>query len=51
MHQFKPTLFASTVLAIILMFPATASAQSDRNREREREESQDPQSRIDTTLS
>lgn len=50
MHQFKPTLFASTVLAIILMFPATASAQSDRNREREREESQDPQSRIDTTF-
>jgi DUF4097 and DUF4098 domain-containing protein YvlB len=50
MHQFKPTLLASTVLAIILMFPATASAQSDRNREREREESQDPQSRIDTTF-
>jgi len=50
MHQFKPTLFASTVLAITLMCPATASAQSDRNREREREESQDAQSRIDTTF-
>ena len=44
------TLFASTVLAVTLMFPAMVSAQSDRHREREREESQDAQSRIDTTF-
>jgi len=52
MSQIRSTLFASSVLAITVMLPPTASAQSDRNRDRERarEESQDAQSRIDTTF-
>jgi DUF4097 and DUF4098 domain-containing protein YvlB len=33
------------------MLPAAASAQSDRHRDRDREESQDAQSRVDTTFS
>ena len=50
MYQIKPTLFASALLAIILILPAAAGAQSDRHREREREESQEAPSRIDTTF-
>jgi len=53
MHRFSTSLstFAAlTALSVALMVPVTGSAQSDRNREREREESQDAQSRLDTTF-
>jgi len=53
MHRFSTslsTLAALTALSVALVVPVTGSAQSDRNREREREESQDAQSRLDTTF-
>ena len=44
------TLAALAALSVALSIPVTGSAQSDRHRERDREDSQDAQSRIDTTF-
>lgn len=52
MHRLRPTLLASTALALTVLLPTAAFAQSDRSRDRdrEREEFQDAQSRVDTTF-
>jgi DUF4097 and DUF4098 domain-containing protein YvlB len=53
MPRFRSALFtlvALAAIAVALTVPVTGSAQSDRNRERERDDSQDAQSRLDTTF-
>jgi DUF4097 and DUF4098 domain-containing protein YvlB len=46
----RSSLFVCAVLAFATSLPGAASAQRNRDRDREREESQDVQSRLDTTF-